>query len=172
MRLYCQSLGTRCREWPPGKASAEVQILVKTNSKPHGIVICRNGSVTRGLSGWGFTVKQGERTVHKHSGIHSHDLQSYHRSRSSHTCNTVASLPTGRTNHTCHHSHRLNGPAAEGGDCPVGTHTCRVFDCHYFCGSSALGIPESVEMNGQIDWQAQQISQLVCSLTGQRCSEA
>ena len=27
-------------------------------------------------------------------------------------------------------------------------------------------------MNGQIDWQAQQISHLVCSLAGQRCSEA
>ena len=27
-------------------------------------------------------------------------------------------------------------------------------------------------MNGQIDWQAQQISHLVCSLAGQRCSNA
>ena len=27
-------------------------------------------------------------------------------------------------------------------------------------------------MNGQIDWQAQEISHLVCSLAGQRCSEA
>ena len=41
-----------------------------------------------------------------------------------------------------------------------------------FCGSTALGTPESVGMNGQIDWQAQQISHLVCSLSGQRCSEA
>ena len=31
---------------------------------------------------------------------------------------------------------------------------------------------ESVGMNGQTDWQAQQISHLVCSLAGQRCSEA
>ena len=30
-----------------------------------------------------------------------------------------------------------------------------------FCGSNALGIPESVGMNGQIDWQALQISHLV-----------
>ena len=41
-----------------------------------------------------------------------------------------------------------------------------------FCGSTVLGTPESVGMNGQIDWQAQQISHLVCSLAGQRCSEA
>ena len=27
-----------------------------------------------------------------------------------------------------------------------------------FCGSAVLGIPESVGMNGQIDWQAQQMS--------------
>ena len=40
------------------------------------------------------------------------------------------------------------------------------------CGSTVLGTPESVGMNGQIDWQAQQISHLVCSLAGQRCSGA
>ena len=40
------------------------------------------------------------------------------------------------------------------------------------CRSTVLGTPESVGMNGQIDWQAQQISHLVCSLAGQRCSEA
>ena len=39
------------------------------------------------------------------------------------------------------------------------------------CGSTVLGTPKSVGMNGQIDWQAQQISHLVCSLVGQRCSE-
>ena len=40
------------------------------------------------------------------------------------------------------------------------------------CGSTALRMPESVGMNKQIDWQAQQIPHLVCSLAGQRCSEA
>ena len=39
-------------------------------------------------------------------------------------------------------------------------------------GSTVLGTPESVGMNGQIDWQAQQISHLICSLAGQRCSGA
>ena len=39
-------------------------------------------------------------------------------------------------------------------------------------GSTVLGTAESVGISGQIDWQAQQISHLVCSLAGQRCSEA
>ena len=43
---------------------------------------------------------------------------------------------------------------------------------HITRGSTVLGTPESVGMNGQIDWQAQQILHLVCSLAGQRCSEA
>ena len=49
-----------------GKANAEVQMLVEANSKPHGIVIYTDGS-TRDRSGWGFTVKQGGRTVHEDS---------------------------------------------------------------------------------------------------------
>ena len=55
---------------------------------------------------------------------------------------------------------------------PTGTQPCTVFGYKDFCGSTVLGMPESVGMNGQIDWQAQQISHLVCSLAGQRCSEA
>ena len=50
-------------------------------------------------------------------------------------------------------------------------HSHAVFSYKDVCGSTVLGTPESVGMNGQIDWQAQQISHLVCSLTGQRCSE-
>ena len=45
-------------------------MLVEANSKPHDIVIYTNGSVTRDRSGWGFTVKQGGRTVHKDSGAY------------------------------------------------------------------------------------------------------
>ena len=55
---------------------------------------------------------------------------------------------------------------------PTRTQPCTVFGCKDFCWSTALGIPESVGMNGQIDWKAQQMSHLVCSLAGQRCSEA
>ena len=56
--------------------------------------------------------------------------------------------------------------------CPTGTQPCTVFGYKDFFGSTVLGLPESVEINGQIDWHSQQISHLVCSLAGQRCSEA
>ena len=45
-------------------------MLVKANSKPHDIVIDTDGSVTKDRSDWGFTVKQGGRTVHENSGAH------------------------------------------------------------------------------------------------------
>ena len=56
--------------WQAGKTNAEVQMLVEASSKPHDIVIYTDGSVTRDRSGWGFTIKQGGRTVHKDSGAH------------------------------------------------------------------------------------------------------
>ena len=68
--LLSENLGTRCREWPVGKAKADVQMLVEANSKPHDIVIYTDSSVTRDQSGWGFTVKQGGRIVHKDSCAH------------------------------------------------------------------------------------------------------
>ena len=73
--LLSESLGTHCREWPAEKKekkenNAEVQMLVESNSKPHDIVIYTDGSATRDRSGWGFTVKQGGRTVHEDSGAH------------------------------------------------------------------------------------------------------
>ena len=55
---------------------------------------------------------------------------------------------------------------------PTGTQPDTVFGYTDICGSTVLGTPESLGMNGQIDWQALQISHLVCSLAEQRCSEA
>ena len=60
--LLSENLGMHCHEWPAAKANAEVQMVVGANSKPHDIVIYIDGSVTRDWCGWGFTVKQGERT--------------------------------------------------------------------------------------------------------------
>ena len=68
--LLSENLGTHCRGWPTGKANAEVQMLVEATSRSHDIVIYTDGSVTRDRSGWGFTVKQGGRTVHEDSGAH------------------------------------------------------------------------------------------------------
>ena len=45
-------------------------MLVEANSKPHDIVIYMDGSVGGERSGWGFTVKQGGRTVYEVSGAH------------------------------------------------------------------------------------------------------
>ena len=45
-------------------------MLVEANSKPHDIMICTDGSVTRDTSGWGSMVKQGGRTVHEDIGAH------------------------------------------------------------------------------------------------------
>ena len=50
------------------KTDAEVQMFIEANSKPLGIVIYMNGSVTRDRSGLGITVKQGGRTEHEDSG--------------------------------------------------------------------------------------------------------
>ena len=67
--LPSENLGTHCRDRSAGKASA-VQMLVEANCKPHDIMTYMDGSVTRHWSGWGFTVKQDGRTVHKDSGTH------------------------------------------------------------------------------------------------------
>ena len=87
--LVSENPGMHCYEWPAGKANAEVQMLVETNSKPHDFVIYTDSSVTRDRSGWGFTAKQRGRTVHEDSGAHRVTTSSL----TSHTCNTVASLP-------------------------------------------------------------------------------
>ena len=68
--LLSENLGSHCREWPAEKTNAKVQMLVEAKSKPHDIVIYTDGSVTRDRSGWGFTVKQGQRAEHEDSGAH------------------------------------------------------------------------------------------------------
>ena len=45
-------------------------MLVKANSKPHETLIYKDDSVRGEQSGWGFTVKQGGRTVHGDRGAH------------------------------------------------------------------------------------------------------
>ena len=51
--LLSENLGTHCCEWPAEKATVEIQMLVKTSSKPHDIVIYTDGSASRDRSGWG-----------------------------------------------------------------------------------------------------------------------
>ena len=53
-----------------GQLEMSMPILFEACSKLHDIVIYPDGSVTRDQSGWGFTVKQGVRNVHKDSGAY------------------------------------------------------------------------------------------------------
>ena len=83
--LLSENLGTHCRERPAVKPNAEVQILVEANSKPHGIVVYTDGSVTKdGQARW-------KDCARRQWIPQSHNLQPDHGGRS--TCNTVASLP-------------------------------------------------------------------------------
>ena len=97
------------------KTNAEVQMLVEANSKPHDIVIYTDGSVTRDRSGWGFTVKQGGRTVYEDSGAHRVTTSSMTMEVEAVT-NAIQWLASQRdADYTCRHSHRLNEPPAKGG---------------------------------------------------------
>ena len=80
-------------------------------------------------------------------GPQSHDLQPDHGGRSSHTCNTVSSLPVWRADYTSSFS-QTQWTSCKRWSLEWATPT----GYKDFCGSSVLGTPESVGMNGQIDW--------------------
>ena len=120
-------------------------MLVQANSKSHDIVIYTDGSVTRDRPGWGFMVKQGGRTVHEDSGAH--------RVMTSSLTMEVEAVTRAiqRLDYTCHHSHRLNEPPAKGGvwkGLPPLAYRHAVFGNKDFCGSTVLGMSESMGMNG------------------------
>ena len=105
--LLSENLGMYCREWPAGKANADVQMLFEGNSKPHDIVIYTDGSVTRDRSGWGFTVKQDGRTVQDDSGAHrvTTSRLTMEVEAVTHAIQWLASQRD--TDYTYYHSHRL-----------------------------------------------------------------
>ena len=158
------------------KTNAEVEMLVEANSNPHDIVIYTDGSVTRDRSGGGFIVKQGGRTVHEDSGAHRVMTSSLTMEVEAvtHGIQWLASQPDAQITHAIILTDSMNFLRKVNLEwaAPTGTQPCTIFGYKDFCGSTVLGTPESVGMNGQIDWQAQQISYMVCSLAGQRCSEA
>ena len=153
------------------KPNAEVQMFVEANRKPHDIVIYTDGSVERDRSGWGFTVNQGGRTVYEDSGAHRVTTSSLTMEVEAvtHAIQWLASQHDAQITHAIILTHSMNllQKVESGMGCPdwhTAMHSLRL--------QRLLGSPESVGMNGQIDWQAQQISHLVCSLAGQRCSAA
>ena len=68
--LLPENLGKQCREKPAGKTEPEIKLLIRENSKPQDLIVCTDDSVTRDQSGWGFTVKQGETTIHEDSAAY------------------------------------------------------------------------------------------------------
>ena len=175
--LLSENLGTHCLEWPARKkTNAEVQMLVEANSKPHDIVIYTDGSVARSRSGWGFTVKHGGRTVHEDSGAHrvTTSTLTIEVETVTHAIQWLASERDAQITHAIILTDSMNLLQRWSLEwaAPTGTQPCTVFGYKDYCGCTVLGFPESLGINGQIDWQAQQISHLVCSLAGQRCSKA
>ena len=69
-KLPPENFGKQCREKPAGKTKPEIKLLIRENSKPQDLIVYTDGSVTRDQSGWGFTVKQGETTIHEDSAAY------------------------------------------------------------------------------------------------------
>ena len=113
-RLLSENLCTPA--WPAGKTNAEVQMLVEANSKPLDIVIYTDDLVTRDRSGWGFTVKQGGRTVHKDNGAHRVTTSglTMEVEAVTHAIQWLASQRDAKISHAIIY-HRLNEPPAKGG---------------------------------------------------------
>ena len=123
-------------------------------------------SVTRDRSGWGFTVKQGGRTVHEDSGAHSHDLHSDHATQ------WLASQRDAEITHAIIPTESMNllQKVESGMGCPNWNTAMCSLRLHkllwVYCPGHA-----GVSGNERAD-RLTQISHLVCSLAGQRCSEA
>ena len=153
-----------------GKANAEVQMLVEANSKPRDIMIYTDGSVARDWSGWGFTVKQGGRTdcARMMSSL-TMEVEAV-----THAIQWLASQRDAQITHAIILTESMNSCKKWSLEwaAPNGTQSYTVFGYKDFCGPIVLGTPETVGINEQIDWHAQQLSHPVCSLAGQRCSEA
>ena len=156
-------------------------MLVEANSKPHDIVIrdlhrrlSHKGPVWLGVHT--ITVKQDGRTVHEDSGAHRVTTSSLTTEVEAvtHTIQWLASQRDACIAHAIILTDSMNllQKVESGMGCPDWHTAMHSLQLQRLLGSTVLGTPESVGMNGQIDWQAQQISHLVCSLAGQRCSEA
>ena len=135
-------------------------------------MIYTDGSVTRDRSGWGFTVKQGGKTVHEDSGAHRVTTSNLTMEVEAitHAIQWLASQRDAKITHAIFLSDSMNllQKVVSGMGCPdwhTAMHSLRLQRLLWiYCPGHA----ESVGMNGQIDWQAQQISHLICSLAGQR----
>ena len=68
--LLPENLRKHCEEWLAGKTESEIRLLSEENSKLQDLIVYTDGSVTKDLSGWGFTVKQSVTTIHEDSAAY------------------------------------------------------------------------------------------------------
>ena len=99
--LLPENLGKHCREWPAGKTESEMKLLIQENGKLQDLIVYTDGSVTKDQSGWGFTVKQGETTIHEDSAAHTVSTFSLTMEVEAvtHTLRWIASRGDSRTTH-------------------------------------------------------------------------
>ena len=112
--LMSENLGTHCHEWSVEKSQCRSTNVCRSQQQAtwHRDLhrrFSQNGPVWLGVRG------QAGKCTRRQWSRQSHDLQSDHGGRSSHTCNTVAIRLAWSTDYTCHRSHRLNAPPANGG---------------------------------------------------------
>ena len=152
------------------RGSSQRNHHIERERRRNGIVIYTDGSITMDLSGWGFIVKQGGRTVLEDSGSHRVMTSSLtiEVEAVTHAIQWLASQRAAQITHAI----ILTKGGVWKGAAPTGTQPCSVFSYKDFCGSTVQGTPEYVGTNGQTDRQAQQISHLVCSLARQSSFEA
>ena len=152
----------------------------------HDIVIYTDGYVTRDPSGWGFTLSG--RTVHEYNGAHGVTTSSMTMEVEAVTraIQWLTSQCDAQITHAIILTHSMNllQKVESGMGCPdwyTAMHCLRLQRLLWICCPGVSGLNRQIDwqahagvsgMNRQIDWQAQQISHLVCSLAGQRCSEA
>ena len=75
--------------------------LIQENSKPQDLIVYTDGSVTKDLSGWGFTVKQCATTIHEDSAAYtvSTSILKIEAEAATHALRWIASRGDSQTTH-------------------------------------------------------------------------
>ena len=151
--LLPENIGTYRRGWPDGKLVQKYVIYARQSQQQATWHRNLHGRLSHKEPVWLGAHSQSawKDCTRRQWCLPSHDLQSDHGGRSSHTRNTVVSLQTwlrlhmpsfSQTRWTCSKKWNLRWAA------PTGTQPCTVFGYKDFCGSSAMGMLESGAMNG------------------------
>ena len=158
------------------KTNTQIQMLVVANTKQHDIVIYTDSLVTRDRFVWGFTVKQDGRTVHEDSGSHRVTTSSLTMEVEAvtHAMQWLASQRDAQITHTIILTDSMNllQKVESGTGCPdwhTAMHSLRLqrllwIYCPGHTGGSGNERADRLASTADII--------LVCSLAGQRCSEA